>query len=68
MIIVVGATGFIGQAFVRHLCVRNEEHVAVSRRYLDYYDPDRLSQLILDVPADFLINAITDSGIHGPAF
>lgn len=62
MIIVVGATGFIGQAFVRHLCVRNEEHVAVSRRYLDYYDPDRLSQLILDVRADFLINAAGFAG------
>lgn len=62
MIVVLGATGFIGRAFLRHLETAGHTHLAVSRGQVDYYDPDTLTQFLQESGADFVINAAGYSG------
>lgn len=62
MIIVLGATGFIGQGFVRHLQASGQRHIPVSRRDIDYYDVKNLRKLLSESGAEFLINAAGYSG------
>ena len=62
MIVVLGASGFIAQAFLRSLDSRNERYFAVSRSLVDYYDPIALSKLLFECDAEFLINAAGYSG------
>ncbi len=57
MIVVLGATGFIGQAFVRALRQNGQQYVAASRCQVDYYNPDRLSKFLSETGANFLVNA-----------
>lgn len=62
MIVVLGASGFIGQAFVRHLSATGQAYIPASRRDVDYYDSGLLARFLADVNADFLINAAGYSG------
>jgi dTDP-4-dehydrorhamnose reductase len=62
VIVVLGASGFIGQAFVRHLTATGQPYIATSRRDIDYYDSDLLAKFLTEINADFLINAAGYSG------
>ncbi len=56
MIVLLGASGYIGSAFLKRLAVHNIECMAVSRRQIDYTQPHLLQNLLRSIPVDFLIN------------
>jgi len=62
MIAVLGASGYIGEAFVRELEARGERFLAVSRSELDYAQFDELLQFLRDRKPEFLINAAGYTG------
>ncbi|MSU61926.1 MAG: NAD-dependent epimerase/dehydratase family protein [Pedosphaera sp.] len=62
MIILLGATGYIGQAFAQALRRQNREFVAVSRKDLDYTRFDRLLPFLRERKPEFLINAAGYTG------
>jgi len=62
MIVVLGASGYIGEAFVRELEARGERFLAVSRSELDYAQFDELLQFLRDRKPEFLINAAGYTG------
>lgn len=62
MIVVLGASGYIGEAFVRELEARGERFLAVSRAELDYAQFDELLGLLRDNKPEFLINAAGYTG------
>jgi UDP-glucose 4,6-dehydratase len=57
MILILGATGYIGTAFRQCLDQRSIAYRAVSRREVDCADRDQLQRLIADCRPEFLINA-----------
>jgi dTDP-4-dehydrorhamnose reductase len=57
MILILGASGYIGQAFERELARRRCPYQPVFRRGTDYTRFDTLTSLIQDSRATFLINA-----------
>lgn len=62
MIYLLGGTGYIGQAFQRHLVRHAIPHRVIRREELDYSDPARLLDALRADRVSFLINA---SGFTG---
>ncbi len=62
MIYLLGGTGYIGQAFQRHLSRHAIPHRAIRRAELDYSDPARLLAALHADRVTFLVNA---SGFTG---
>jgi len=62
MILILGASGYVGGAFVRLLAEQGVEHRPVSRAEVNYYDRDQLIRLIRESGARFLINAAGYTG------
>ena len=62
MIVVLGASGYIGEAFVRELQNRGEAFLAVSRAQLDYSQFDTLLEFLRAKKPAFLINAAGFTG------
>jgi dTDP-4-dehydrorhamnose reductase len=62
MIVVLGASGYIGEAFVHELETRGEAFLAVSRAELDYSQFEVLLQFLRDKKPEFLINAAGYTG------
>ncbi len=62
MIVVLGASGYIGEAFVRELENRGERFLAISRAQLDYAQFDELLAFLRDKKPEFLVNAAGYTG------
>jgi dTDP-4-dehydrorhamnose reductase len=62
MILLLGATGYIGQAFARELQQRNEPFTALSRAQVDYTRFDSLLGFLQTNRPAFLINAAGYTG------
>jgi dTDP-4-dehydrorhamnose reductase len=62
MILLLGATGYIGEAFVRALRERNQSFTALSRKQLDYTKFDLLLNFLRERKPAFLINAAGYTG------
>ncbi len=62
MILLLGGSGYIGEAFAQVLRQRGESFRSVSRRQVDYTDKPQLLELISNTGADFLINAAGFTG------
>jgi len=62
MIILLGATGYIGQAFQNLLQQRGKKFLALSRKEVDYTRFDVLLNLLRDQKPEFLINAAGYTG------
>jgi dTDP-4-dehydrorhamnose reductase len=62
MIVVLGASGYIGEAFVRELESRGERFLAISRAQLDYAQFDELLGFLRDKKPQFLVNAAGYTG------
>ena len=62
MIILLGASGYIGQAFQKELTRRGLPFHALSRRDVDYTDFRVLLKYLRDIKPDFLINAAGFTG------
>jgi dTDP-4-dehydrorhamnose reductase len=62
LVILLGSTGYVGQAFASALRERDVPITAPSRRDLDYSQFQPLTQLIRDTKPDFLINAAGYTG------
>lgn len=62
MIVVLGASGYIGEAFVRELQVRGESFLPLSRTELDYTRFEELLRFLRDRKPEFLINAAGYTG------
>ena len=62
MIILLGASGYIGQAFVTELQKRNRPFKSVSRSQIDYSRFDALLRFLRDSKPTFLINAAGYTG------
>jgi len=66
MILLLGPTGYIGQAFARELRRRGEPFVPLSRSALDYSDFELLWDYLRKLQPDFVINAASYSGTLYP--
>lgn len=62
MILVLGGSGYVGQAFVAELKARGLEHRSVSRRDADYTIFGELMSLLKQNRPDFLVNAAGFTG------
>ena len=62
MIILLGASGYFGQAFEAELRRRELPHQSVSRQRMDYTRFDRLLKLLRESKASFVINAAGFTG------
>lgn len=62
MIIVLGGHGYVGSAFQRCLSRNGLPFEVVSRRSLDYSDPDTLTRFLIEHRPMFLINAAGYTG------
>ena len=62
MILLLGGSGYIGEAFVSELQRRQWPHRALSRRDVDYTRFDVLLELLRSARPDFLINAAGYTG------
>jgi dTDP-4-dehydrorhamnose reductase len=62
MIVVLGASGYIGQAFAQMLRERNHAFVPLARQEVDYARFDRLLCFLRENRPDFLINAAGYTG------
>ena len=62
MVIVVGASGYVGQQFVRELRNKDVGLFPLSRSEYDYYSLDILTDLIKELNPDFLINCAGYTG------
>ncbi|MEM7784724.1 MAG: sugar nucleotide-binding protein [Planctomycetota bacterium] len=62
MILILGGTGYVGNAFCEELTRRNVSFRNLSRSEHNYYDLDTLVSLIRDSKAEFLINAAGYTG------
>jgi NAD(P)-dependent dehydrogenase (short-subunit alcohol dehydrogenase family) len=62
MIVVLGASGYIGEAFVRELKNRGEAFLAISRSQLDYTRFEELLGFLREKKPAFLINAAGYTG------
>src|SRR5947209_3994358 len=62
MILLLGATGYIGQAFAEELRQRNQKFVALSRKELDYTRFDVLLKHLRDSKPEFVVNAAGYTG------
>ena len=57
MVLLLGASGFIGQAFAKELCQRNCSFIPLTREALDYAQLDLLFEYIRKTKPAFVINA-----------
>ncbi len=62
MILLLGATGYIGQAFATELRKRGKDFVSVTRSAHDYTRFDTLLELLRSTPVAFLINCAGYTG------
>ena len=62
MIILLGASGYIGQAFVQELTRRHWPFLPLSRKQLDYSRFDLLLNFLRDRKPDFVLNAAGFTG------
>lgn len=62
MIYLLGASGYVGQAYKRHLAAAGLRFKAVSRAELDYTDPARLAAALRADRVEFLVNAAGYTG------
>src|ERR1019366_252980 len=62
MILLLGATGYIGEAFARELKRRNEKFISLSRKEVDYTRFDLLLEFLRDKKPAFVINAAGYTG------
>lgn len=62
MIVLLGATGYIGEAFARALRERKEDFIALSRKKLDYTHFDTLLKVLREHKPAFLINSAGYTG------
>src|SRR5437667_7777403 len=62
MILLLGATGYIGQAFSQALRQRAQPFTALSRKEVDYTQYDVLLRFLREVKPEFLINSAGYTG------
>src|SRR6185436_234606 len=62
MIVLLGASGYVGQAFAEELQRRRLPFAALSRREVDYSNFETLSRFLQETKPSFLINAAGYSG------
>lgn len=62
MILLLGATGYIGEAFARALRERKQDFTTLSRKQIDYTKFDSLLQFLREKKPAFLINAAGYTG------
>ena len=62
MIVLLGATGYIGQAFANILRQRNRPFTALSRKNLDYTRFDALHEFLRETKPEFLVNVAGYTG------
>src|SRR4051812_25159202 len=62
MILLLGATGYIGQAFATELQKRNQPFVALSRKELDYTRFELLLKHLQRTKPEFVVNAAGYTG------
>ena len=62
MILLLGATGYIGEAFVKELRGRNQEFITLSRKQVDYTRFDRLLEFLRAKKPTFVVNAAGYTG------
>jgi dTDP-4-dehydrorhamnose reductase len=62
MILLLGASGYVGQAFQELLTSRNLAFLPLSRKEVDYYDVKAMVSMIEEHGARFLINAAGYTG------
>lgn len=62
MILLLGASGYVGSAYQAYFNANALPYRAVSRRDCDYYQRDKLVELIKQTQATFLINAAGYTG------
>ncbi|HTI68963.1 MAG TPA: sugar nucleotide-binding protein [Candidatus Limnocylindria bacterium] len=62
MIVLLGATGYVGAAFARELKKRQLSFVAVSRSSVDYSRFERLVAFLRDTKPEFVVNAAGYTG------
>jgi dTDP-4-dehydrorhamnose reductase len=62
MLLLLGATGYIGQAFAQELQRRGKDFIAPTRKELDYTRFETLLKLLRDRRPEFLINAAGYTG------
>jgi len=62
MIVLLGASGYVGSAFRQALEARSEPYLALSRETVDYTDFEILVRLLQDRRPSFLINAAGYTG------
>src|ERR1019366_2724784 len=62
MILLLGATGYIGEAFARELKRRNEKFISLSRKEVDYTRFDLLLEFLRAKKPAFVVNAAGYTG------
>jgi dTDP-4-dehydrorhamnose reductase len=62
MIILLGGSGYVGNAFQQHFERSGIEFLSVARSQCDYTDKDALNQLLKETNPDFLINTAGYTG------
>lgn len=62
MIVLLGGSGYVGQAFQRLFTRRNLPYRSLARRELDYTRPEVLAPFLREVRPDFLVNAAGYTG------
>jgi len=62
MVILLGASGYIGQAFAKELSDRKMPFTSLSHRQLDYTNFRTLRGALLKTKPDFVINAAGFTG------
>ena len=62
MILLLGSTGYIGQAFAGAIQLRNEPVCCLSRKNVDYTNRDTLVDLLREAKPSFVINAAGFTG------
>jgi len=60
MIIVLGATGYVGSKFIERLEARGLDHRGLSRSQVDYTRPDALREALGSSTPSFLINRVAE--------
>ena len=64
MILLLGATGYIGQAFAHELERRGKEFIAPTRKELDYTRFETFLMLLRDRRPEFVVNSAGYTGKH----